>query len=114
MVNWLENVADRIALDELPEPYNAIARKMGVKAALVLNENFGGLAFYFPKLDKILVKKRDVLIREEFNGTNYSILAVKYGLTERWVREIVDHKKPAKTGVSEPNQMEKKGGLNLP
>lgn len=103
MIKWLENISDKIAIDDLPEPYKQIARVVGVKAVLALNENFGGLALYFPKLDKILFKKRDALIRKEFNGTNHKALAIKYGLTERWIRKIVDHKKPAKTGVSGTN-----------
>ena len=92
MVNWLEDVVNKISIDDLPQPYDAIARKVGIKAALALNENFGGLALYFPKLDKILFKKRDALIRKEFNGINHKALAIKYGLTERWIRKIVDHK----------------------
>ena len=37
-------------------------------------------------------RKRDEQIREEFDGSNYTQLAVRYGLTETWIRTIVMEK----------------------
>jgi Mor family transcriptional regulator len=50
------------------------------------------MALYLPKLDALIRKIRDEKIRNEFNGGNYRELAIKYKLTEVWVRQIVDEK----------------------
>ena len=44
---------------------------------------------YFPKLDSALAEIRNQRIRAEFDGYNQKTLAIKYGITERWVYEIV-------------------------
>ncbi|MDK2902462.1 MAG: hypothetical protein PWQ93_381 [Clostridiales bacterium] len=79
--------------ESLPEPYKSIADEMGLENALKLAEILGGLNVYFPKLDSILRQSRDERIGKEFNGCNYKELAAKYGLTESWIRNIVNQKR---------------------
>jgi len=89
MEKWLNEIAAEISAECLPESYQTLAEIIGVENTLKLARLLGGLVYYYPKLDTLLQKKRDDLIRREFNGTNHKELAIKYGLTERWIREIV-------------------------
>ena len=79
----------------LPEPYKGIAKKVSLEAALMLAEEYGGVTWYFPKLDRALIKPRNQKMREEFDGTSegpngYRALARRYNLTESQVRVVVD------------------------
>lgn len=75
--------------EELPEPYCTIMTNVGIENTLKIIELYQGTGVYFPKVESMLNKIRDRNIRREFNGGNYKELAIKYGLTERWIREIV-------------------------
>lgn len=75
--------------EELPEPYATIMTNIGIDNTLKIIDLYQGTGVYFPKAESILNKIRDRNIRREFRGGNYKELALKYGLTERWIREIV-------------------------
>lgn len=77
-------------IEELREEQKQIAEAIGVEAYLSLTKKFGGTSIYIAKAEEILQRKnRDAKIMEEFNGYNYSQLAMKFGLTEMWIRNIV-------------------------
>ena len=79
-----------LTLDDLREEQKQIAEVIGVDAYLDLTRAFGGTSIYIAKAEEILKRAdRDRQIREEFNGNNYAQLALKYGLTEVWIRNIV-------------------------
>ncbi len=79
-----------LMLDDLREEQKQIAEVIGVDAYLELTRAFGGTSIYIAKAEEIVKRAdRDRQIREEFNGNNYSQLALKYGLTEVWIRNIV-------------------------
>ncbi len=79
-----------LKIEELREEQQQIAEVIGVEAYLMLTKRFGGTSIYIAKAEEILQRKsRDEKIRNEFNGSNYSQLATKYGLTEVWIRTIV-------------------------
>jgi Mor family transcriptional regulator len=53
----------------------------------------GGEDFYLPKIDSIIAKHRNRLIRADLAaGLSYKQVARKYRITERWVREIEQSK----------------------
>lgn len=87
-MEWYEEISP----DELTEPYKDLARIIGLKNTITIAEKYQGMALYLPKLDGLIRKIRDDKIRKEFNGGNYRELAIKYKLTEVWVRQIVDEK----------------------
>lgn len=87
---WLEE----IPVEQLPEAVQVLARVIGVEAAVKLSEELGGTSFYFPKIDRLLQRVRDKKIRQEFSGYNCRELALKYHLSENWVRKIVTGKEP--------------------
>lgn len=76
--------------EELPEPYSTIATNIGAENTIKIAKLYQGTGIYFPKLESILNKIRDKNIRKEFDGANYKELAIKYGLTEKWIREIIN------------------------
>lgn len=79
-----------LTLDDLREEQRQIAEIIGVEAYLKLTRVFGGTTIYIAKAEEIIKRAdRDRQIREEFDGSNYAQLAVKYGLTEVWIRNIV-------------------------
>lgn len=91
-MDWLSEIAAEMTIDCLPENYQEVARLVGVDNALRLSRHLGGTCFYYQKLDSLLLKKRDERICREFTGCNHRDLARKYGLTESWIREIVQRK----------------------
>lgn len=82
-----------LELEALRGEQRQIAEVIGVENYLKLTREFGGTTIYIAKAEEIVKRnERDEKIREEFDGSNYAQLAVKYGLTEVWVRNIVSEK----------------------
>ena len=75
--------------EELPPAYRDLSKLIGIENTFVVAKHYQGTGLYLPKLDGVLADLRNKKIKREFNGGNYKELAIKYGLTERWVREIV-------------------------
>lgn len=90
ILNGIEDWMLALRPEDLPEPYNDIARIGGVESAFIIARKYGGMMHYFKKLDAPLLVLRNKKIREEFNGQNYRDLARKYNRTETQIRTIVD------------------------
>lgn len=67
-----------------------LAELIGLETYLKLVEFLGGCTIYIAKADKIESIMRNRKIKDEFNGSNYQELALKYNLSERRVRDIID------------------------
>ena len=79
-----------LQLEDLRDEQKQIAETIGIDAYIELSRKFGGTMIYIAKAEEIQRRlSRDEQIRKEFNGRNYAQLAVKYGLTEVWIRNIV-------------------------
>ena len=78
-----------ITLDDLPDEARQIAEAIGIEALLALSAKLGGERVYIPLPERLAVAARNREIRAAFTGRNYRELAVKYGLTVRWIRAIV-------------------------
>lgn len=76
-------------ISRLPEVYQTLAYDIGIKGTRIFIARYQGTPLYLPKVDDLLAEIRNRKIREEFNGRNHNALAVKYGLTSRWIYEIV-------------------------
>ncbi len=92
MEQWMKQVISEIKEDDLPQACQEVAEIIGVEATIKLTAHFGGMRVYFPGLGEMLRARRDDLIRTEFTGLNHRDLARKYGLSETWIREIVQAK----------------------
>lgn len=82
-----------IAIEDLPLSYQEVARVIGVENTVKLSEYLGGLAFYFPKIETLLSKKKEDYIRKNFNGNNHKELAQATGYSERWIYAILKNGK---------------------
>ena len=69
-----------------------IAEQIGTDNLLKLSVLVGGSTFYLPRKERLLRPLRDIKICEEYNGYNTAELSRKYGVSQRWVREIVNSK----------------------
>lgn len=85
---WL----DEVTVDILPEVYQHVVEVVGIRKYIELCKEMGGTNLYLPKLDSVIRPLRDKMIRNEFDGNNYKELAVRFNLSERWVRDIIDPK----------------------
>lgn len=82
---------EKLMLENIPDGRcKIIAKTIGVENFLKMCLVSGGSTIYIPKPDAIMRPVRAAKIREEFNGFNYSELARKYSVTERWVRQLCD------------------------
>lgn len=56
-------------------------------------DHLGGEPFYLPKADVIRRHRRDQALLCEFNGRNERSLARRYGLSERYVRRLIERER---------------------
>jgi Mor family transcriptional regulator len=86
----------KLKLSDLPPQFENIAERIGLDKAKMLFEEFGGTSVYFPTEKMIYKEARDREIISQFNGFNHKELAVKYDMSESYVRSIINrHKKSA-------------------
>lgn len=78
--------------DGLAYPFDELIDEIGFEGVYLLSEKFGGTNIYIPKFRRIFKEQIDRAIRDEFDGGNYVQLALKYGLCERTIRNIVNKK----------------------
>lgn len=83
------DLLDRVQMENLDEEQKSLAELIGLEAFKSLVRTFNGTSIYIPKIESLEKTVRDELIKEEFDGGNYKKLALKYGLTETWIRNIV-------------------------
>ncbi len=85
----MDELAKDLTLEMLPEGiYKDIAQAIGLENFYKLTKVVGGATIYLPKPESITRPVRDARIKSEFNGYNHLELAKKYGVTERWVRQL--------------------------
>ena len=84
----MDNLAKGLKIEMLPENYRTIAEAIGTENFVKLAEGVGGATLYIPKPESLVRPVRDAQIKEEFNGYNHMELSKKYGVTERWVRQL--------------------------
>lgn len=73
--------------------HREIAEYIGVDAYKKLAYLCGGELLYIPKMSGLTRSERNKKLFKEFDGKNYKILAKKYSLSERRVREIINEEK---------------------
>lgn len=62
----------------------------GLETAKKIVAALGGDSLYVPKVESVIRLARNRRINKEFTGFNHKELAIKYGLTTRHIRKIVD------------------------
>lgn len=86
------DLLDEVGLGDLDEEQKKIAALIGMDEFRSLVRAFNGTSIYIPKIESMEKTVRDRRIKAEFDGGNYRELALKYGLTETWIRNIVVEK----------------------
>ena len=76
-------LAELVGLDEEK------AEQAGREIANRMAAHWGGQNIYFPMGLTYKLSQRDQQIFDEFNGTNHSDLARKYGVSLQWIYKIV-------------------------
>lgn len=85
-----------LKISDLPPQFENIANRLGIEKAKCLFEEFGGTSVYFPTEKMIYKEARDREIISDYNGFNHKELAIKYNMSESYVRAIINkHKKSA-------------------
>lgn len=99
--SWISEITP----EQLPRPYDQIVEICGIENTVKLAELFQGVPLYFAKFDSVVKEIRDRHIREEFEqGESHKKLAIKYGLTERWIYELVKPEDGVKRERKDENQ----------
>lgn len=70
-------------------------RMVGEAITLAIGHYFGGRDVYIPTDQRLKAALRDIQIWQEFNGYNMESLAIKFGLTQRRVAEIIHQQRSA-------------------
>lgn len=80
-----------LKISDLPDQFEYMAKIIGIDNMKLLIKEFGGTTLYFPTEKKIYKSARDRQIISEFNGLNYKYLAIKYDMSESYIRSIVNN-----------------------
>ncbi len=92
------DLLEQLQLEHLADEPRRVAEAIGIEAYRKLVEMFAGCTMYIPTVDKLTIKVRDSLIKEEYTGYNHRELAIRYGISEQWVRQIVGPSIPPVVG----------------
>ena len=85
----MDDLSKELTVEMLPDnQWKQVAEEIGIENFCKMLKIVGGATLYIPQLDNILRPVRDARIKAEFNGYNHPELARKYGVTERWVRQL--------------------------
>lgn len=87
LVDLAQHVA--VTLVELGKIDQQKAEQFGREIADRMAAHWGGQNVYFPMGLSYKLSQRDHEIYDEFNGTNHSELARKYGVSLQWIYKIV-------------------------
>ena len=83
------DMLDKVTMEMLRGDQRELAETIGLVAYIHLVRLCGGCHLYIAKRDKLESAFRDDAVFKDFNGYNYDKLALKYGLSEQTVRDIV-------------------------
>ncbi|MCI8914409.1 MAG: hypothetical protein HFF38_09850 [Lawsonibacter sp.] len=89
MEPWTNELTSSILPDGICK---RIAEEIGADNLLKLAILVGGSTFYMPQAESILRPLKYRKIKEEYNNYNAPELAKKYGVTQRFVQQIVRQK----------------------
>ena len=80
---------EKVTMEHLEGENRDLAELIGLENFKKMVKVYSGSTLYIPKVESITKEARDERIREEFTGGNLHELALRYGLTDRRVREIL-------------------------
>ncbi len=78
-----------ITMHDIPAVFHAMADEIGMDNFIKIIRLYGGESVYFPLLRTLSIPSRNKKIKEEYNGTNASILIHKYNLSYNYIIKIL-------------------------
>lgn len=88
-----DKIKNQLEADVQPEDFSPsfqpVVDAIGVRSAIELCKNSGGIQQYIPLYTEALEGARNRAIAKEFDGTNQRRLAWKYDLAESTVRKVL-------------------------
>ncbi len=106
------NLWDEITPDDFKDDAMALlVDTVGLEQAKKIVAALGGDNLYIPKVESVIRMARNRRINKEFTGFNHKELAVKYNLTPRHIRGIVENSMDCKNEKSSPGIVEKQLSL---
>ena len=85
----MNRLADKLTIEMIPDGiWRTVAEEIGVDNLLKLAELVGGANIYIAKAESFVRPVLYEKIKEEYNGYNAPQLSRRYGVTERWIRQI--------------------------
>ncbi|WP_304635516.1 Mor transcription activator family protein [Pseudoalteromonas sp.] len=92
---WPSNLQSLALLieSELTKAKVGNAQLVGESIAMAIGHYFGGRDVYIPTDQRLKAALRDIQIWQEFNGQNMEAIAIKYGLTQRRVAEVIQQQR---------------------
>lgn len=87
-----EEILNALTLGDLQEQHRLIAETVGVDGLIRMCESFGGSGIYIPQKRELVKNKIYGAIFAEYDGGNIRQLAVKYGVSESTVYNVVRDK----------------------
>ena len=88
-----DKIKNQLEADVQPEDFSPsfqpVVDAIGVRSAIELCKNSGGIQQYIPLYTEALEGARNRAIAKEFDGTNHRRLAWKYDLAESTVRKVL-------------------------
>lgn len=93
-----KKLLDSLQQTDLQDLHRNIADVVGVDGLIRLCEHFGGSSIYIPQKRELLRQKIYQMICREYDGSNIRELAVKYGVSEATVYNVVRDRLATKKG----------------
>lgn len=95
MTDWIDELRE----DDFDGPFEPFVDVLGVRKTVELAERMGGMQFYLPKIDKLrMAAVRRLIKRDRSLGLHYRAIAIKYQVTETFVRNVCDHEARKESG----------------
>jgi Mor family transcriptional regulator len=88
---WIKEVKT----EDIPPNFQDLANEIGIEALLKMTAIIGGLTIYIPKTDFFIKPAKERLILQEYNGYNVPELAIKYGVSDAYIRKLVNQDLPS-------------------
>lgn len=88
--NMIQFLLPHFTLEDAPKNYKHIIEDIGIENTIKLCRNANGDDIYFPKVERLLQKTRDKVMKQEYlEGKTYKELAIKYDLSPKQVQSIL-------------------------
>jgi len=87
----LQELYKEITLEDMPGDMRLVAESLGIETAINLMREFAGVTFSVPRLGFKKFMSRYII--SNYTGSNARQLALKFGVTERTIYEILKNEK---------------------